>query len=91
MFNINNDSTHGVSPYIQSLQGFLDGGVSDVLCLSYFGESEKLICGLDTMNLPLSLTWSTRSGATNQTCIPIVYVCIDKTVVIGKNQEISFD
>lgn len=90
-FNITNDASVGVSPFIQSLAGYVDGNFADFLPLCYIGEDVKLISGLNTKDLPLSITWSTVGGTTDQTVIPIVFVCSDRRIHIMPNQQIEID
>ncbi|KAJ1465291.1 hypothetical protein T484DRAFT_3638153 [Baffinella frigidus] len=92
VFNINQDSSLGVSPFISSLEGFTDGNFCDMLPLGYFNESEKIVCGLNTKNLPVAIIWETKSGnATDQDCYPVVYVCTDKKITIHATQQIEID
>ncbi|KAJ1463884.1 hypothetical protein T484DRAFT_1758506 [Baffinella frigidus] len=89
-FNMTEDAQVGTSPHIQTIEGFIDGNFADFLPLCYTGDDEKLVSGLNTRNLPLSLVWDTVGGG-NQTVIPHVFVCTDKRVHIYGSQQIEIE
>lgn len=93
LFNQDNDTITGVNKGICSLPHFENGFFLDVLPLSYTRECPMYtMSGLDTLNLPLSIVWSTSQSSTytdTTLMTPLVVACSDKIVQIYEGQQVK--
>jgi len=93
LFNQDNDTMSGINLGIPSLSHFENGYFVDFLPLGYTRETDGYVMsGLDTLDLPLSITYSstqmgTFTDATDKT--PYVFACSDRIVQIYQGQQIK--
>jgi hypothetical protein len=94
VFNQDNDTMSGINLGIVSSTHFENGFFVDFLPLSPTTRSTDgyVMSGLDTLDLPLSITYhSTQkagyTGALNK--VPYVFACADRVVQIYQGQQIK--
>ena len=93
VFNQDNDTMSGINLGIVSSSHFENGFFVDFLPLAYSRETDGYVMsGLDTLDLPLSITYhSTQkagyTGALNK--VPYVFACADRVVQIYQGQQIK--